>query len=33
MRKTSIDAESPGGDVHRRDPLGGLVHEYYRAAA
>ena len=24
---------SPGGDVHRRDRLGGLVHEYYRAAA
>jgi hypothetical protein len=24
---------SPGGDVHRRDRLGGLVHEYYRTAA
>jgi putative transposase len=24
---------SPGGDVHRRDRLGGLLHEYYRAAA
>jgi transposase InsO family protein len=24
---------SPGGDVHRRDRLGGLIHEYYRAAA
>jgi putative transposase len=24
---------SPGGDVHRRDRLGGIVHEYYRAAA
>jgi putative transposase len=24
---------SPGDDVHRRDRLGGLVHEYYRAAA
>jgi putative transposase len=23
----------PGGDVHRRDRLGGLIHEYYRAAA
>nr|MBA3736401.1 integrase [Actinomycetota bacterium] len=23
----------PGGDVHRRDRLGGLLHEYYRAAA
>lgn len=23
----------PGGDVQRRDRLGGLVHEYYRAAA
>jgi putative transposase len=23
----------PCGDVHRRDRLGGLVHEYYRAAA
>jgi transposase InsO family protein len=24
---------SPGGDVHRRDRLGGLVHEYYSRAA
>jgi putative transposase len=24
---------SPGGDVERRDRLGGLVHEYYKAAA
>jgi putative transposase len=24
---------SRGGDAHRRDRLGGLVHEYYRAAA
>jgi len=24
---------SPSGDVHRRDHLGGLVHEYSRAAA
>jgi len=24
---------SPGGDVRRRDRLGGLIHEYYRAAA
>jgi putative transposase len=24
---------SPGGEVHRRDRLGGLIHEYYRAAA
>jgi hypothetical protein len=24
---------SHGGDVHRRDHLGGLLHEYYRAAA
>jgi putative transposase len=23
----------PGGDVERRDRLGGLLHEYYRAAA
>jgi putative transposase len=23
----------PGGDVQRRDRLGGLLHEYYRAAA
>jgi putative transposase len=23
----------PDGDVHRRDRLGGLIHEYYRAAA
>ncbi|MCA1680692.1 MAG: transposase [Actinobacteria bacterium] len=23
----------PGGDVHRRDRLGGLLHDYYRAAA
>ncbi len=25
--------QPPGGDVHRRDHLGGLLHEYYRAAA
>jgi hypothetical protein len=25
--------QAPGGDVRRRDRLGGLVHEYYRAAA
>ena len=25
--------QPPGGDVRRRDRLGGLVHEYYRAAA
>jgi putative transposase len=24
---------SPGGDVHRQNRLGGLIHEYYRAAA
>jgi putative transposase len=24
---------SPGGDVHRRDRLGGPIHEYYRATA
>jgi putative transposase len=24
---------SPGGDVHRRDRLAGLIHDYYRAAA
>jgi Integrase core domain len=24
---------SPGGDVQRRDRLGGLIHEYYRTAA
>ena len=24
---------SPGSDVHRRDHLGGLIHEYYRVAA
>ncbi len=30
-------SESPplptGGEIHRRDRLGGLLHEYYRAAA
>ena len=25
--------QQPGGDVRRRDRLGGLIHEYYRAAA
>ena len=25
--------QPPGGDVRRHDRLGGLVHEYYRAAA
>jgi putative transposase len=25
--------QPPGGDVRRRDHLGGLLHEYYRAAA
>jgi putative transposase len=24
---------SPVGEIHRRDRLGGLIHEYYRAAA
>lgn len=24
---------SPAGEIHRRDRLGGLIHEYYRAAA
>ena len=24
---------APGGEIHRRDRLGGLIHEYYRAAA
>jgi putative transposase len=24
---------SPMGEIRRRDPLGGLIHEYYRAAA
>jgi putative transposase len=23
----------PGGEIRRRDRLGGLIHEYYRAAA
>jgi hypothetical protein len=27
------ELKSPGGDVQRRDRLGGLIHEYYRAAA
>jgi len=25
--------EARAGDIHRRDRLGGLIHEYYRAAA
>jgi transposase InsO family protein len=24
---------TPDGEIHRRDRLGGLIHEYYRAAA
>jgi putative transposase len=24
---------SPAGEIRRRDRLGGLIHEYYRAAA
>jgi putative transposase len=24
---------SPAGKIHRRDRLGGLIHDYYRAAA
>jgi transposase InsO family protein len=27
------DGRSGGGEIHRRDRLGGLIHEYYRAAA
>jgi putative transposase len=27
------DALSSGAEIHRRDRLGGLIHEYYRAAA
>jgi putative transposase len=27
------DARSSGSETHRRDRLGGLIHEYYRAAA
>jgi transposase InsO family protein len=27
------DARSRGSEIHRRDRLGGLIHEYYRAAA
>ena len=27
------DARSSGSEIRRRDRLGGLIHEYYRAAA
>jgi hypothetical protein len=27
------DARSAAGEIHRRDRLGGLIHEYYKAAA
>jgi Integrase core domain len=27
------DTRSGGSEIHRRDRLGGLIHEYYRAAA
>ena len=27
------DAKSGGSEIHRRDRLGGLIHEYHRAAA
>jgi hypothetical protein len=36
MRFVSADLQvkqPPSGDVRRHDRLGGLVHEYYRAAA
>jgi putative transposase len=26
-------ARSAAGEIHRRDRLGGLIHEYYKAAA
>ncbi len=29
----SADERSLSGEIHRRDRLGGLIHEYYRAAA
>jgi putative transposase len=31
--RTARDQAIAGGDVHRRDRIDGLVHEYYRAAA
>jgi transposase InsO family protein len=31
--KPGDDAKSCGSKIHRRDRLGGLIHEYYRAAA
>ena len=27
------EARSAAGEIHRRDRLGGLIHEYYKAAA
>src|SRR5205823_1344139 len=29
----ALAPESPTGDIQRRDRLGGLIHEYHRAAA
>jgi putative transposase len=31
--REDADALPPRGEIHRRDRLGGLIHEYYRAAA
>ncbi|TMM24088.1 MAG: transposase [Actinobacteria bacterium] len=30
---TSADPQPSGSDIKRRDLLGGLIHEYHRAAA
>jgi hypothetical protein len=30
---TNADPQPSGGEIKRRDRLGGLIHEYHRAAA
>jgi transposase InsO family protein len=33
LARSAPEPGAPAGDIHRRDRLGGLIHESYRAAA